>query len=160
VAQPPAGVKKDGVLSFQVDYSEGAAVGYKWYESQKKTVLFPFGFGLSYTTFAYSGLSVTDGGRLVNFTVKNTGGRAGAEIAEVYARLPERAGEPWKRLVGWQRIALASGESKTVTVAVEDKAVSIWDVESKSWKRPGGDYAWFVGRSSSDLPLAVVTQRP
>ena len=103
VAQPPA-PKVNGVLSFKVDYNvEGAAVGYKWFESQKKTVLFPFGFGLSYTTFAYSGLTVSPDGNGVSFTLKNTGTRKGAEVAQVYAMLPDVADEPWKRLVGWQK---------------------------------------------------------
>jgi len=157
-AAKPGDVSVGKVLSFGVNYTEGAAVGYKWYESQHKPVLFPFGFGLSYTTYSYSGLKAGEGS--VTLTVKNTGTRDGTETAEVYARLPESAGEPWKRLVGWQRVALAAGESKTVTVAVESKAISIWDVESQSWKRPSGDYAWFAGGSSADLPLTVVTQRP
>jgi beta-glucosidase len=158
VAQPPLDSKKDGVLTFQVDYSEGAAVGYKWYESQHKPVLFPFGFGLSYTSFAYSGLNVKDG--FVTFTVKNTGARVGAEIAQVYATLPASTGEPWKRLVGWQKVTLAAGESKTVTVPVQVKAILIWDVAAKRWMRPIGEYAWFAGGSSADLPLTAVTHRP
>jgi beta-glucosidase len=157
VAQPPAGSKKEGVLTFQVEYQEGAAVGYKWYESHKKPVLFPFGFGLSYTTFAYSDLKVKDGS--VTFTVKNTGERAGTEVAEVYAVLPEAASEPWKRLVGWQRLTLAPGESKTVTIATEEKALSTWDVTAKRWTRPAGEYKWLVGGSSAETPLTMVTRR-
>ena len=92
-------------------------MGYKWYDAEKKPVLFPFGFGLSYTTFAYSGLKITPGdATTVSFTVKNTGKRAGSEIAQVYASLPESAGEPPNRLVGWTRIDLAPGESKQATV--------------------------------------------
>jgi beta-glucosidase len=137
-------------LTFKVDYTEGAAVGYKWYESQKKPVLFPFGFGLSYTSFAYSGLNV--GRDQVTFTVKNTGKRAGVEIAEVYATLPASAGEPWKRLVGWQRVPLAAGESKTVTVALEPRAMSVWDETTHAWSRPTGTYGVMVG-ASSDAPV-------
>ena len=89
-------------------YDEGLKVGYKWYESEHKEPLFPFGFGLSYTTYAYSNLKIDSAKRTASFAVKNTGKRAGTEIAEVYAILPEAAGEPFKRLVGWQRIELAA----------------------------------------------------
>src|SRR4029077_7444679 len=89
-----------GLAPFPVNYDEGVKVGYKWYDAEKKPVLFPFGFGLSYTTFPYSGLKITPGDvTTVSFTVKNTGKRAGSETAQVYASLPESAGEPPKRLV-------------------------------------------------------------
>jgi beta-glucosidase len=151
-------VPLSGKLSATVDYNiEGAAVGYKWFESQKKPVLFPFGFGLSYTSFAYSGLKVGEGE--VTFTVKNTGARAGAEVAEVYAMLPESASEPWKRLAGFTRVQLAPGESQTVTVPVEEKAVSIWDVKEQRWVRPAGAYTWMVGGSSVETPLKMETRK-
>ncbi len=89
-----------GLAPFQVTYSEGVKVGYKWYDAEKKPVLFPFGYGLSYTTYSYSNLRVTTGKTpRVTFTVANTGNRAGAEVAEVYASLPASASEPPKRLV-------------------------------------------------------------
>jgi beta-glucosidase len=153
IAQPPPPVK-NGVLSFKVDYNiEGAAVGYKWYESQKKPVLFPFGFGLSYTTFAYSNLKVGKDGESVTLTVKNTGARVGAEVAEVYATLPAGAGEPWKRLITYKKIELAPGESKTVTMEVDPTYESIWDVAAKRWTRPSGEYKVMAGPSSAELPL-------
>ena len=153
VAEPPPPVK-NGVLSFKVDYNvEGAAVGYKWYESQKKPVLFPFGFGLSYTTFKYSGLKVGDDGKSVTLTVTNTGERAGAEVAEVYATLPQSAGEPWKRLIAYKKVELAPGESKTVTMDVDPTYESIWDVAAKRWTRPSGEYKVMAGPSSAELPL-------
>ena len=95
-------------------------MGYKWYDAEKKPVLFPFGFGLSYTTFAYSGIcrSTPGDSTTVTFTVKNTGKRAGTETAQVYASLPDAAGEPPKRLVGWTRVELGAGESKQVSVPV------------------------------------------
>src|SRR5205085_11913271 len=99
---------------FTVRYDEGLKVGYKWFEAEHKPVLFPFGFGLSYTTFAYSGLNVAPGLRRVTFTVKNTGARAGAEIAEIYVAFPASADEPAKRLIGWNKVQLAPGESKQV----------------------------------------------
>ena len=102
--------------SFSVKYDEGLKVGYKWYDAEKKPVLFPFGFGLSYTTYAYSDLQVIPGSATtVKFKVTNTGNRAGAEIAEVYAALPANANEPPKRLIGWSKVMLAPGESKEVS---------------------------------------------
>src|SRR6185437_6009479 len=139
---------------FDVQYDEGLKVGYKWYDAEKKPVLFPFGYGLSYTTFTYSGLNVTSGERAtVSFTVKNTGKRAGTEIAQVYASLPQSAGEPPNRLVGWTRVDLAPGESKQATVTVNRDRLSVFDEETDSWKLPAGQYTIRVGASSRDLPL-------
>jgi beta-glucosidase len=139
---------------FDVNDDEGLRVGYKWYDAEKKPVLFPFGFGLSYTTFAYSGLKITPGdSTTVSFTVKNTGKRAGSEIAQVYASLPESAGEPPNRLVGWARIYLAPGESKPATVTVNRDRLTIFDEGSDAWKLPSGQYTIRVGASSRNLPL-------
>jgi beta-glucosidase len=141
-------------MTYQVNYSEGLKVGYKWYEAEHKTPLFPFGFGLSYTTFSYSGLTVTPGKPVeVSFTVTNTGSRAGAEIAEVYASLPASTGEPLKRLVGWDKVWLASGESKKVTVSIESKFLSIFNVDKDAWELVPGDYTILAGGSSADTPL-------
>ena len=139
---------------FDVHYDEGLKVGYKWYDAENKAVLFPFGFGLSYTTFAYSGLAVTPGdSATVSFTVKNTGKRAGIETAQVYASLPESAGEPPKRLVGWTKVELAPGESKQVSIPVSRDRLTIFDEASDSWKLVPGQYTLRVGGSSRDLPL-------
>jgi beta-glucosidase len=139
---------------FDVHYDEGLKVGYKWYDAEKKPVLFPFGFGLSYTTFAYSGLTVTPGDSTsVSFTVKNTGKRAGIETAQVYASFPDAAEEPPKRLVGWTKIELAPGESKQVSVPVSRDRLSIFDEGSNSWKLVPGNYVIRAGESSQDLPL-------
>ncbi len=143
-----------GMPAFQTTYDEKLEVGYKWYDAEKKAVLFPFGFGLSYTSYAYSGLSVSKGdGLTVTFTVKNTGKRAGTEIAEVYAALPASAGEPPKRLIGWTRVDLAAGEQKQVTVAVESKRLQVFDEAADGWKLVPGDYTVLVGGSSQALPL-------
>jgi beta-glucosidase len=143
-----------GLPAFQISYDEGLKVGYKWYDAEKKTVLFPFGFGLSYTTYSYSGLSVTPGdSTTVLFTIKNTGKRAGTEIAQVYASLPDSAGEPPKRLVGWTRVELAPGESKQVSVLVSRDRLSVYEEDSNSWKLVPGNYVIRVGNSSRDLPL-------
>ena len=144
----------EGLPAFQTTYDEGLKIGYKWYDAEKKPVLFPFGYGLSYTTYAYSNLKVTPGESVrLSFTVKNTGKRVGAEVAQVYAALPANAGEPPKRLVGWSKVKLNPGESKDVTVEVEPLFLSIFNVEQNSWLRVSGDYTFLVGGSSQDLPL-------
>ncbi len=148
----------DAKPTFSVRYDEGLKVGYKWYDAENKPVLFPFGFGLSYTTFSYSALAVKPGAgskgeTTVSFTVKNTGSRAGSEIAEVYAALPASAGEPPKRLVGWAKVQLNAGESKQVQVTVKPKYLSIFDEARNAWKLEPGSYRIMVGGSSQDLPL-------
>jgi beta-glucosidase len=143
-----------GLPAFQVTYNEGVKVGYKWYDAENKPVLFPFGYGLSYTTYSYSNLKVTpEKNPRVSFTVTNTGNRAGAEIAEVYASLPAAAGEPPKRLVGWSKIKLNGGESKEISVEVDPKYISIFNVEQNGWQLIPGEYNFMVGGSSQNLPL-------
>ncbi|HUI58531.1 MAG TPA: glycoside hydrolase family 3 C-terminal domain-containing protein [Bryobacteraceae bacterium] len=142
---------------FDINYTEGLKVGYKWFESEDKQPLFAFGDGLSYTTFAYSGLKASMDS--VTFTVRNTGKRAGAETAQVYAGLPAAANEPPKRLVAWEKIQLAPGESKAVTLHLEPKLLSIFDVSKNDWQLLGGEYRFFVGGSSRNTPLnATVTK--
>jgi len=148
-AMPP----RDQASNYAVHYDEGAKVGYKWYEAENKQPLFAFGFGLSYTTYEYSGLSVDSNAKTVRFTVKNTGTRAGTEIAEVYARLPKDAGESFKRLVGWKRVTLAPGQSQTVTVAVDPRVLQIFDETGDRWKFVSGQYEVLVGSSSDHTPL-------
>jgi len=143
-----------GLPVFQVTYDEGMKVGYKWYDSERKPALFPFGFGLSYTTYLYSELKVVPGNNpRVSFTASNTGSRAGAEIAEVYASLPASAAEPPKRLVGWSKVQLNAGESRQVTVEVNRKYLSIFNVKQDGWQLIPGEYTFLVGGSSQDLPL-------
>jgi beta-glucosidase len=141
--------------SFDVNYTEGARVGYKWFESEKKEPLFPFGFGLSYTAYAYSNLKVDEKQKQVSFTVKNTGPRAGAEVAQVYVQLPSAANESYNRLVAWDRIPLASGESKTLTVPLNSLCLSIFDTQKNAFTQLPGDYKIQVGPSSRDLPLTA-----
>jgi beta-glucosidase len=143
-----------GLPAFQTKYDEGLKVGYKWYDAERKQVLFPFGYGLSYTTFHYSDLEVTPGERVrLSFRVTNTGDRAGDEIAEVYAALPESAGEPPKRLVGWSKVKLNAGENKEVAIEVDSQYLSIFNVERDAWQKIPGDYTFLVGGSSQSLPL-------
>jgi beta-glucosidase len=143
-----------GLPPFQITYDEKLEVGYKWYDAEKKSFLFPFGFGLSYTSYAYSGLTVKSGDALaVTFTVKNTGKRAGTEIAQVYTSFPEAAGEPPKRLIGWARVELAAGESKLVSIPVSHDRMTVYDEAADSWKLVPGNYTIMAGGSSQALPL-------
>ena len=140
---------------FDVNYTEGLKVGYKWFEAEGKEPLFAFGFGLSYTSFSYSSLEVTPGEQLrVSFRVSNTGSRPGAEIAQVYATLPSSAAEPFKRLVGWEKVLLAPGESKTVTLTVEPLYLSIFNAAREKWELPEGEYKIALGGSSRSTPLS------
>jgi beta-glucosidase len=169
VVPPPGAQGKEAVMrtgtakpTFEVHYDEGLKVGYKWYDAEKKPVLFPFGYGLSYTTYSYSDLMVgsTEGpGPTVSFTVKNTGSRDGVEIAQIYASLPDSSGEPPKRLVGWSRIALKAGESGTVTVAIDPKYLSVYDEAIDGWKLLPGSYTFRVGGSSASLDLTRSFER-
>jgi beta-glucosidase len=152
----PGGWKRvaAGLPAFQTTYDEGLKVGYKWYDAEKKPVLFPFGYGLSYTTYSYSNLKLMPADKVqVTFTVTNTGSRAGAEITEVYTALPESAGEPPKRLVGWSKVNLNPGESKEVAIEVVPEYLSIFNVDKDAWQLIPGDYTFLVGGSSQSLPL-------
>jgi beta-glucosidase len=145
---------EDAKATFSVHYDEGVKVGYKWYDAEKKPVLFPFGYGLSYTTYEYSDLKVTGGKEpTVTFMVKNTGARAGAEIAEVYVGLPPSAEEPPKRLANWSKVPLNPGESREVSLTINPRELSIYDEATDSWKQLPGPYTFMVGGSSKDLPL-------
>jgi beta-glucosidase len=138
---------------YSVNYSEGAAVGYKWYELEHKQPLFAFGFGLSYTTFSYSNLEIDAAARTARFAVKNTGNRQGTEIAEVYGKLPGGSDEPFKRLVGWARVQLAPGETKTVAVPVDVRVLQTFDEVHSRWNLGPGQYDLLVGPSSDNTPL-------
>ena len=164
-AQYPGILAQDQTIR-QVDYSEGTQVGYKWYDAQKIDPLFEFGFGLSYTEFDYSGLSVTTArdsrsGAVVStatFTVTNTGSVSGDEIPQLYLTLPASAGDPGKRLVGWDRVSLEPGESTTVSIDVDSSSANhpfgVWNTESDEWTNVDGAYRFSAGSSSRDLPLA------
>jgi beta-glucosidase len=142
------------IPNYTVRYDEGSRVGYKWYETEHKQPLFAFGFGLSYTSYAYSGLSVDSSAKTVRFTVKNTGRRAGTEIAEVYVRLPEGADESFKRLAGWKRVMLAPGESQTVTVLIDERVLQTFDEARNCWSLASGEYGVLVGGASDKTPLS------
>jgi beta-glucosidase len=157
-------------------YTEDLQMGYRWYEANGVAPRFPFGFGLSYTTFAYSGLSVTPtvdpktGATTlaVAYTITNTGGRQGAEASQVYLTLPPEAGQPSKRLVGFRKVDLLPGASQQVTVTINSAAsnhpLSYWVPVNNApvagwsqgqWQTAPGDYTVHVGTSSADTPLVA-----
>jgi beta-glucosidase len=145
---------EDARPTFSVHYTEGLEVGYKWYDAKNKPVLFPFGYGLSYTTYEYSHLMVQGGKEpTVTFTLKNTGARAGAEVAQVYVALPAAAAEPPKRLAAFSKVQLNPGESREVSLPINPRELSIYDESTNGWKQLPGRYTFMVGGSSKDLPL-------
>jgi beta-glucosidase len=134
---------------FDVNYTEGLKVGYKWFEAEHKQPLFPFGYGLSYTTFTYSALQADGDAHTVSFSVKNAGKRAGTEVAQVYVMLPSAAGEPFKRLAAWERVTLKPGESKLVALSLDPLYLSIFNAEKDGWELVAGDYKAFAGSLTS-----------
>ena len=144
----------------RVVYKEGIFVGYRGYERNQTKPLFPFGFGLSYTTFAYSNLSVKpmvseSGPRYeVSFDVKNTGTREGADVAQVYVGDPQtNVPRPPKELKGFVKLNLRPGETKKVSVMLDKRALSYYDVNAKQWRAEPGDFNVLVGRSSEQIEL-------
>ena len=136
------------------EYREGLYVGYRYYETASKAVRYPFGYGLSYTTFAYSDLKVN--ADKVTFTLTNTGSVAGAEIAQLYVAKPDAAVfRPAKELKGFTKVQLEAGESKTVTIPLDDKAFRYWNVATDRWEVEGGSYQLLVGASSADIRLTA-----
>ncbi len=136
-------------------FSEKLDVGYRWYDVHGVRPLFPFGYGLSYTRFAYRNLTVTrrGAGVRVSFTVSNVGSRAGAEVAQVYLVDPASATEPGRQLQGYRRIRLAAGRSARVTVDLPQRAFEIWSTGKGRWTPVPGTYAVLVGASSRDIRL-------
>jgi len=141
------------VQTFDLHYTEGAKIGYKWFESTNQQPLFSFGFGLSYTTYTYSGLTVDDANRTVHFTIRNTGQCEGTEIAQVYVALPSAANENYKRLSAWQRVKLAPGQSKDVTLTLHPLSLTVFNTNKNAWQLLPGDYNVTAGPSSADTPL-------
>lgn len=135
------------------NFDEGVLVGYRWYDIRHEEPLFPFGFGLSYTTFQYDGLRLTGTGtdRTASVRVTNTGSRAGAEVVELYVSDPPAAEEPPAQLKGFEKVFLKAGESKTVTITLNRESFSAWDDESHGWTVFPGTYTVSVGGSSRDF---------
>lgn len=137
-----------------VEYRESIYVGYRYYQKQGKKTAFPFGFGLSYTNFTYSGLHVEKD--RVSFTVKNTGERAGTEIVQLYVSPKDRSGGVFRavrELKGFAKVALEAGESRQVEILLDDKAFRYWDAQSGAWETETGDYLIQIGSSSEMMEL-------
>jgi beta-glucosidase len=156
IATPP-----DATTPFPVDYTvDGFNIGYKWYDSKGLTPLFPFGFGLSYTTFAITNpqlAATTTGsnpGFQMTFDVQNTGARTGAEVAQVYLGLPASTGES-KRLVGWRKVPLTAGQQQSLTVQVNAgdpvHPLAYWDATAQAWTIASGTYTVYLGNSERNL---------
>ncbi len=157
---PEHWIAEEKKTTFPADLTEGVRFGYKWFDSEAKQPLFPFGFGLSYTQYRYSDLHVDGRAKTATLTVENTGQRAGTETAEVYVQLPKASGEDFRRLAGWSRIALAPGEHKTVTIPLESLALASWDESKEGWMWQPGTYTVVAGGSSRDLPLKTTFTMP
>jgi beta-glucosidase len=141
-------------------YSEGVNVGYRWFDKEKIDPLFPFGFGLSYTSFEYSALKVkktSDGGLDVSVTIKNTGAMDSDEVPQVYigapGNIPDGVQFPVRALVGFDRVHLKKGESRKVTLRVEPRQLQYWSTKEGKWITAQGTRTVSVGSSSRDLPL-------
>ncbi len=151
------GAAAGGRETFTATYSEGLAVGYRWYDAQDIRPLYPFGHGLSYTRFEYSNLMVrrSGDGIDVGFTVTNTGSRAGAEVAQVYLGPSENTPVEMmpKSLAGFERIELAAGRRKAVSMHIGPRALSYWSVQKHDWVMADGNREVFVGASSRDIRL-------
>ncbi|MES2823813.1 MAG: glycoside hydrolase family 3 C-terminal domain-containing protein [Pseudomonadota bacterium] len=152
------GDSKGGLAKFDVNYFEGAAVGYKWYELKGLKPLFPFGYGLSYTQFSYSNLTaeVKEGVLNVNFKMTNTGKVKGKDVAQVYVSPVKGSWEAPKRLGGWSKVELNPGESKNVSVTVEPRVLSMYQSAAKTWTIVEGDYKVILAQDSADANATSV----
>ena len=135
-----------------VEYREGLYIGYRYFTKAEKAVRFPFGYGMSYTTFAYSDMAVDEQG--VSLTVTNTGSVAGTEIVQLYvAKKNSELFRPAKELKGFARVTLAPGEKQRITITLDDKAFRFWNVKANRWEIEGGEYDLLVGASVEDIRL-------
>ena len=135
-----------------VEYREGLYIGYRYFATAEKAVRFPFGYGMSYTTFAYSDLAADEQG--VSLTVTNTGSVAGTEIVQLYvAKKNSELFRPAKELKGFARVTLAPGEKQRITITLDDKAFRFWNVKANRWEIEGGEYELLVGASVEDIRL-------
>jgi beta-glucosidase len=140
-----------------IDYDEGAEVGYRWFARHSTTPLYAFGHGLGYTSFQYGGLEVGAGDTIAaTFTVTNTGGRDGADVPQLY--LTSAAGDERMRLLGFERVELGAGESRSVTVAADPRLLARYDGDAGEWHVAAGAYRVSVGRAADDLVLTGEAQ--
>jgi beta-glucosidase len=145
-----------------VNYGEGAAVGYKWFDARGVQPLFPFGFGLSYTKFAYSDLQARLDGQdlVVKFQVRNTGRRDGKDVPQVYVSPAAGGWEAPKRLAGWRKVELQPGASAPVELRVDPRLLAMYSESQKSWRIAPGNYQVMLGDSSASLSLQTAIQLP
>ncbi|KAJ7608391.1 glycoside hydrolase family 3 protein [Roridomyces roridus] len=138
-----------------IDYTETLFLDYRSMDAAGITPRYEFGFGLSYTTFEYLGLSISTSGssQIISFQLKNSGGVAGTEIPQLYLGFPPGSGEPPKVLRGFDEVFLEVGGSEVVSMTVDQRGLSAWDTTSQSWVRPSGTFNVFVGASSRDIRL-------
>ena len=135
-----------------VEYREGLYIGYRYFTTAEKAVRFPFGYGMSYTTFAYSDMAADEQG--VSLTVTNTGSVAGTEIVQLYvAKKNSELFRPARELKGFARVTLAPGEKQRITIMLDDKAFRFWNVKANRWEIEGGEYELLVGASVEDIRL-------
>ena len=140
------------------EYRESIYVGYRYYDTSKVRVQYPFGYGLSYTTFEYSDLEITETG--VTFTLKNTGDFDGAEVAQMYVSLPNgTVFRPIKELKGFQKVFLKAGESKKVSISFDDKTFRYWNTKTNRWEIEEGSYEIFIGSSVQNMHLQGTIKR-
>jgi beta-glucosidase len=138
------GAAPGGGAPFSVDYPEGSSVGYRWFAEKGFKPLFPFGYGLSYTSFRYGALTLTGGKDLAaSIPVTNAGTREGVETVQLYlSKGPERG---QRRLIGWAQVKLKPGETRTVSIKAEPKVLANWDDKAHGWRLAGGRYEVFAG---------------
>jgi beta-glucosidase len=140
-----------------VTYAEGADAGYRWFARAGKKPLYPFGFGLSYTSYSLSNLRVQGGATLtVSFDITNSGTRAGADTPQAY--VTSRAGRPGLRLIGWSKTALAPGETHRVTLTADPRVLADFIAQGNKWHVPAGSYTVCIGESAQNLPLTATAQ--
>jgi beta-glucosidase len=153
------GDPKDEAVRFTVNYHEGAAVGYKWFDLKGLKPLFPFGHGLSYTRFSYSGLAASqkDGKLQLSFKVTNTGAVKGKDVPQLYVAPQGARWEAPKRLAGWDKVELAPGESKQVSVTVDPRLLAMFDSRSKTWRIAKGGYKVLLAHDAADPKAAAIT---
>ena len=158
----PALAEKDaqGKPTLEVNYQEGAAVGYKWMDAKKLQPLFPFGFGLSYSNFGYSDLAVrTEAQELVvSFKVRNLGKREGKDVPQVYVSPIAGGWEAPKRLGAWRKVALQPGATETIELRVDPRLLAIYSTAINGWRIAPGSYKVMVGGSAADLKLESTVQ--
>ncbi|MYM72839.1 glycosyl hydrolase [Duganella sp. FT134W] len=153
------GDPKNETVRFTVNYHEGAAVGYKWFDLKGLKPLFPFGHGLSYTQFAYTGLAASqkEGKLQLKFKITNTGAVKGKDVPQLYVAPVSAKWEAPKRLAGWDKVELAPGESKEVSVTVDPRLLGVFDSKSKTWRIAKGGYKVLLAHDAADSKAASIT---